>query len=203
VENGAWFPLARPSEVVNTHGLNHQAPFPLTFHFLYIHRFSGWQFIMLSTYLLVLAEIISSTLKMEAICSSETSVVTQQTTRRHIPEDDTLQCLKKLANLRDATISVNLSHFPFHSTSLLISEDTLTSDNHFPSLLNPLHSYQAIPSCFFITITPDILVYPVSFHSVNSLIHFDVSGEPSRCKPLRVVMSGWTMDNTRTVTWCE
>jgi hypothetical protein len=27
---------------------------------------------------------------MEAICSSETSVVTQRTTRRHIPEDDTL-----------------------------------------------------------------------------------------------------------------
>jgi hypothetical protein len=40
---------------------------------------------------LVFAEIISSTLKMEAICSSERSVVTQQTTRRHIPEDDTLQ----------------------------------------------------------------------------------------------------------------
>jgi hypothetical protein len=40
--------------------------------------------------LLILAEIISSTLKMEAICSSETSVATQQTTRRHIPEDDTL-----------------------------------------------------------------------------------------------------------------
>jgi hypothetical protein len=40
--------------------------------------------------LLVLAEIISSTLKMEAICSSETSVATQQTTRRHIPEDDTV-----------------------------------------------------------------------------------------------------------------
>jgi hypothetical protein len=42
-------------------------------------------------YLLVLAEIISSTLKMEAISSSETSVATQQTTRHHIPEDDTLQ----------------------------------------------------------------------------------------------------------------
>jgi hypothetical protein len=28
---------------------------------------------------------------MEAIFSSETSVATQQTTRRHIPEDDTLQ----------------------------------------------------------------------------------------------------------------
>jgi hypothetical protein len=27
---------------------------------------------------------------MEAICSSETSVDTQRTTRRHIPEDDTL-----------------------------------------------------------------------------------------------------------------
>jgi hypothetical protein len=27
---------------------------------------------------------------MEAICSSETSIETQRTTRRHIPEDDTL-----------------------------------------------------------------------------------------------------------------
>jgi hypothetical protein len=27
---------------------------------------------------------------MEAICSSETSVETRRTTRRHIPEDDTL-----------------------------------------------------------------------------------------------------------------
>jgi hypothetical protein len=32
----------------------------------------------------------SSTLKMEAICSSETSGATERTTRRHIPEDDTL-----------------------------------------------------------------------------------------------------------------
>jgi hypothetical protein len=39
--------------------------------------------------LLVLAEIISSTLKLAPICSSETSVATQQTTRRHIAEDDT------------------------------------------------------------------------------------------------------------------
>jgi hypothetical protein len=36
------------------------------------------------------AKPISSALKMEAICSSETSVETQRTTRRHIPEDDTL-----------------------------------------------------------------------------------------------------------------
>jgi hypothetical protein len=37
------------------------------------------------------AEPISSTLKMEAICSSETSIETQRTTRRHIPKDETLQ----------------------------------------------------------------------------------------------------------------
>jgi hypothetical protein len=36
------------------------------------------------------AEPISSTLKMEAVCSSETSVETQRTTRRRIPEDNTL-----------------------------------------------------------------------------------------------------------------
>jgi hypothetical protein len=40
---------------------------------------------------LLFAEPVSSTLKMEAISSSETSVEPQRTTRRHIPEDDTLQ----------------------------------------------------------------------------------------------------------------
>jgi hypothetical protein len=33
---------------------------------------------------------VATCLKMEAICSSRTSVDTQRTTRRHIPEDDTL-----------------------------------------------------------------------------------------------------------------
>jgi hypothetical protein len=37
-----------------------------------------------------LAQLIFSTLKMEAKCSSETSVDTQRTTRRYIPEDGTL-----------------------------------------------------------------------------------------------------------------
>jgi hypothetical protein len=37
-----------------------------------------------------LAELISSTLKMEAIYSCEASVDTQQTTQRYIPEDDIL-----------------------------------------------------------------------------------------------------------------
>jgi hypothetical protein len=36
------------------------------------------------------AEPISSTLKMEAISSSETAGATQRNTRRHIPEDDIL-----------------------------------------------------------------------------------------------------------------
>jgi hypothetical protein len=45
-----------------------------------IYRFSGWPMILLATFL---------TLKMEAICSSETSVETRRTTRRHIPKDDT------------------------------------------------------------------------------------------------------------------
>jgi hypothetical protein len=48
----------------------------------YRHLFARW-----------FAEPISSTLKMEAISSSETSVETQRTARRHIPEDDTLQIL--------------------------------------------------------------------------------------------------------------
>jgi hypothetical protein len=34
---------------------------------------------------------------MEAICSSETSVASQQTTRRHIPEDDNLKKIIFLA----------------------------------------------------------------------------------------------------------
>jgi hypothetical protein len=38
----------------------------------------------------MLAELISSALKMEAICSSETSVDSQRTTQCHIPEDDTV-----------------------------------------------------------------------------------------------------------------
>jgi hypothetical protein len=41
--------------------------------------------------LLFFAELISSTLKMEAICFSETSVETRRTTRRRMSEDDTLQ----------------------------------------------------------------------------------------------------------------
>jgi hypothetical protein len=44
---------------------------------------------------------------MEAICSSETSVETQQTTQRHIPEDDTLHN-HRCENLKSYT-SLNVS----------------------------------------------------------------------------------------------
>jgi hypothetical protein len=40
-----------------------------------------------------LAQLIFSTLKMEAVCSSETSFDTQRTTQRYIPEDSTLQLI--------------------------------------------------------------------------------------------------------------
>jgi hypothetical protein len=57
------------------------------------------------------------TLKMEAICSTETSVTTQQTTRRHIPEYVTLQILQmfKLLNgfLRASVTCVRSTLFEF------------------------------------------------------------------------------------------
>jgi hypothetical protein len=46
---------------------------------------------------------------MEAICSSETSVASQQTTRRHIPEDDTLY------------------EYKFNTTSIVVSESLFQS----------------------------------------------------------------------------
>jgi hypothetical protein len=55
------------------------------------------------------AEPISSTLKMEAICSSETSVETQRNTRRHIPEDDTLHN-HRCENLKSYIGSIWLEH---------------------------------------------------------------------------------------------
>jgi hypothetical protein len=51
-----------------------------------------------------LADLISSILKMEAICSSETSVESQWTKRRYIPEVDTVQKLNLVAGKRRLTI---------------------------------------------------------------------------------------------------
>jgi hypothetical protein len=79
---------------------------------------------------LVLAEIIFSTLKMEAICSSETSVATQQTTRRHIPEDDTLH-KHRCENLKSYTKIYFTSQFRvpnFHENGDSVSSFLLVLD---------------------------------------------------------------------------
>jgi hypothetical protein len=52
---------------------------------------------------------------MEAICSSEMSVATQQTTRRHIPEDDTLHNHRS-ENLKSYKFYMHLLLFPLHPT---------------------------------------------------------------------------------------
>jgi hypothetical protein len=55
-----------------------------------------------------------STLKIETICSSETSVVTQRTTRRYIPDDGTLHN-HRCENLKSYTIIY--FHVGFHTDS--------------------------------------------------------------------------------------
>jgi hypothetical protein len=57
-----------------------------------------------------LAALIFSTLKMNAICSSETSVDTQRTTRRYIPEDSTLhnhRCENLKSDIRNVIFHPN------------------------------------------------------------------------------------------------
>jgi hypothetical protein len=51
----------------------------------------------------------SSTLKMEAICSFETSVEFQRTTRRYIPEDSTLHN-HRCETLKSYTVNLKLDH---------------------------------------------------------------------------------------------
>jgi hypothetical protein len=68
-------------------------------------------------------ELISSTLKMEAICSSETSVETKQTTRRHIPEGDTLHDHRCLLRYNAVYDSESLLHAGFLLGFLFDSED--------------------------------------------------------------------------------
>jgi hypothetical protein len=53
---------------------------------------------------------------MEAICSSETSVATQQTTRRHIPQDDTLQRYSWCLSTWVATQQTTRRHIPEDDT---------------------------------------------------------------------------------------
>jgi hypothetical protein len=63
--------------------------------------------IFLLFFTLVYCSAYSSTLKMEAICSSETSVHIQRTTRRYIPEDSTLHN-HRCEHLKSYIIYINL-----------------------------------------------------------------------------------------------
>jgi hypothetical protein len=72
-----------------------------------------------------LAEIVSSTPKMETICSSETSVAYQQTTRRHIPEDDTLHN-HHCENLKSCTSTVSVFQLTLQDYGTFISHLILT-----------------------------------------------------------------------------
>jgi hypothetical protein len=74
------------------------------------------------------AEPISSTLEMEAICSSETSVETQRTTRRHIPEDDILH-KHRCENLKSYI-------FIYGSFNRAVSSQDYTASNNIMGLLN-------------------------------------------------------------------
>jgi hypothetical protein len=94
-------------------------------------------------YLPVLSEIISSTLNMEAMCSSETSVATLQTTRRHIPEDGTLVLKKAVVKLEstcsrgtfDVSRAVKFDGFIEHSFRFSDKCEVFTAlSNHFVKL---------------------------------------------------------------------
>jgi hypothetical protein len=63
---------------------------------------------------------------MEAICSSETSVETQRTTRRHIPEDDTLHMHNIILSPDWQKTKGNY----FFGPTVLISHDNFTDNSN-------------------------------------------------------------------------
>jgi hypothetical protein len=59
---------------------------------------------------------------MEAICSSETSVKFQQTTRRDIPEDSTVHMNDSLREDHCTTYAINLSHRTYAASLTPVSK---------------------------------------------------------------------------------
>jgi hypothetical protein len=82
--------------------------------------------------LLVTCLVYSSTLKMEAVCSSETLVTFYQTTQRLIPEDSTLH------NHCCETPISNTVHYHVHRIHLL---------DYIPSHLNAVHIFTPCQYC--------------------------------------------------------
>jgi hypothetical protein len=80
---------------------------------------------------------------MEAICSSETSVATQQTTRRHIPEDDTLHnhgCGNLKSYIPSTGSGPVQSTNPVHRFPLHVQHTAPPSDANLLCLLQMLKS---------------------------------------------------------------
>jgi hypothetical protein len=121
---------------------------------------------------------------MDAICSSETSVATQQTTRRHIPEDDTLQ-VAFLFHCRSlciysspgrSAIAVILSHAKlFHNRflpSFAINYSLIVSAG-FRSQVSSIPG-QVIWDLWWTNAgTGVLLVLPTNSHSTNCSIFFN------------------------------
>jgi hypothetical protein len=79
----------------------------------------------------------SSTLKMEAIRSSETSGATQRTTRRHIPEDDTLQVFKMLKLFLHHCCTACLDRYGHHQVTRNCCWNCCTSVSKFKPKVYP------------------------------------------------------------------
>jgi hypothetical protein len=95
-----------------------RAPAFHLYRFSLQYRSSGWKIILLATCLPAgSSRYYPSTLKTEAIGSSETSVATQRTTQCHIPEDDTLhnhRC-ENLKSYITGTVACNkFTTFPYY-----------------------------------------------------------------------------------------
>jgi hypothetical protein len=97
-----------------------------------------------------------STMNMEAICSSETSVYTQRTTRRYIPEDGTLHNLFMLAAC--SVLVSFLAYFVTLKMEVLRSCETSVDFFYWTTRRyvleeRRLHSHQIRHKCSYVSIS--------------------------------------------------
>jgi hypothetical protein len=92
-------------------------------------------FLLLTCWFLL--KLFSSTLKMEAVCSSETSVSTQHTTRRHIPENDTLQLFELFRSDRMLLLTLLTPplQIPFYNSDVIFLANELIGRLLFHALI--------------------------------------------------------------------
>jgi hypothetical protein len=87
-----------------------------------------------------------STLKMESICSSETSVDFQRTTRSYIPEDTTLHNRLR-ENLKSTTSTPGVTQHKFLRTCVFIShvKPSVSTEFHLLHLPSPSSGFKITP----------------------------------------------------------